>query len=418
MYRPSKKTPELRIRWKTADGSYTSANADQERWLRKQKIIQARTDADQHGKASGAIDNGSGVAANIADGSGLRPSTSEHQRTVRPDPPEGMYIRTSGGDVGNTDGGVGPGSWAFKARLTLCPLPPPSPTSSAPKTSAPFRKFKRWVDNSRSTNNPSNMANDRQLEMLRRTCVELVDLVERVERLENEEDRHGTRSSGRRRNPAGGVPAADRVLGITRDEPKHAYTRNFNDDVVEKAVDTWFKTLRRQWLQENVRPTPMFIAMLEALQKAAWNRRYRQLHLSRYDVLLAYPTLSHHKGILCRLGVDGMSSDEDDEESKAYLIAKKQWRSAELDQFLHRLDRISELRDRETRGYPLRKREACDRISEALPVKGLPRNCYKRDYLQNMNPWKREQLAITNEDYDFSFPDWVEDALAGVFEDF
>lgn len=108
-----------------------------------------------------------------------------------------------------------------------------------------------------------------------------------------------------------------------------------------------------------------------------------------------------------------MSSDDEDtrsQQGKQYLISQKPWRSPIVTQFFRTLDAIGRLLRVEMRGQPMRWRiDDPTRESQSPAVASLPSNAYLDNWLDQLEEWERIRHDIReDEEYDFSFPEWVE----------
>ncbi|KAI0363204.1 hypothetical protein BV20DRAFT_958765 [Pilatotrama ljubarskyi] len=138
-------------------------------------------------------------------------------------------------------------------------------------------------------------------------------------------------------------------------------------------------------------------------------RRY-MLFQRRYSTALRYTRTRAHVHILRRLGVEGMSSDEEDTGAPytRYRIRRRVWRSTAATLFLRILDALHRRRRSRSgqgsrRGAPPRLRYAStDVSSESAPVRGLPRSAYDAAWLASRSALQLEELCI-DEDHDYNF---------------
>ncbi|KAK7436337.1 SUN domain-containing protein 3 [Stygiomarasmius scandens] len=123
---------------------------------------------------------------------------------------------------------------------------------------------------------------------------------------------------------------------------------------------------------------------------------------------------AHHTDILARLGVDGMSSDEEVNTvpyMHEYHVRYPRWRARSLGVFLHTIDRVHLLRREEEQGrygnFPhLRVRpqdlEENDIYVEGKFVPQLPKNAYDPDWLRG-RPRRQMQQYIRPEEVEHDF---------------
>lgn len=138
-----------------------------------------------------------------------------------------------------------------------------------------------------------------------------------------------------------------------------------------------------------------------------------KLYRRRRDIVEKYAPLKHHLGILDLLGPQGMSSDESlampNIDGRAYTYLHSDWRADEVGTWLEDLDTVY-LFDRASEGdkrgaYPhMRRREQGRRMStRSKPVKGLPVNAYREDWLRTrVSAWVKDHLRPLTQHYIFS----------------
>ena len=109
-----------------------------------------------------------------------------------------------------------------------------------------------------------------------------------------------------------------------------------------------------------------------------------------------------------RLGPDGMSSDEVDEDVPGqYKIIQPTWRSPAISRWAHVIDAAYERQKNPpgqppSRGAPTHRRVLSDGVDgRARPVKALPVNAYNASWLTNLSEFDREAINATDEPYDF-----------------
>ncbi|KAI0648927.1 hypothetical protein C8Q79DRAFT_904310 [Trametes meyenii] len=140
-----------------------------------------------------------------------------------------------------------------------------------------------------------------------------------------------------------------------------------------------------------------------------YQRRYT-LFQRRYKTCLWYTATQRHIRILQRLGVDGMSSDEEDTASPfpCYHVSHKPWRAHAVTRFLRVLDALyRRRRSRQGQGsrrgaQPRLRFQSSNVSSQATAVHGLPRNAYDSNWLTARTAVEIEDLNIDETQYDFS----------------
>jgi len=109
-------------------------------------------------------------------------------------------------------------------------------------------------------------------------------------------------------------------------------------------------------------------------------------------------------GLVDRLGIDGMSSDEsepDDDRGRSYRAKRRTWRSKALEKYLRRIDKDYNSTNaygnaRAGTNPRVRNRPACtDSAGEA--VRGLPRNFYDPNWFRKLSLWDRKDLEPASE---------------------
>ncbi|THU88936.1 hypothetical protein K435DRAFT_865819 [Dendrothele bispora CBS 962.96] len=155
--------------------------------------------------------------------------------------------------------------------------------------------------------------------------------------------------------------------------------------------------------------------MLQQLDKEKRRRqRKAELHQRRLWVTQNVTELQRHSHILKRLGVDGMSSDEEVETTpytRQYHVRLPRWRGRQLGRFLHTLDMMYALKKedyRRSRGNlphtRIRPSQLGDSGSyaEGQYVSALPRNAYHEQWLDERGEREiQERIRPSPENYDF-----------------
>ncbi|RPD67748.1 hypothetical protein L226DRAFT_474467, partial [Lentinus tigrinus ALCF2SS1-7] len=138
------------------------------------------------------------------------------------------------------------------------------------------------------------------------------------------------------------------------------------------------------------------------------NLSIMQLFQRRYAIVTRYRILRPHIKILQRLGVNGMSSDEEEEGAPfvRYRVLIKPWRSEAVTKFLRALDALHR-RYRKTggsgskRGSPPRLRCLSTEESTSKEVPRLPINAYNERWYSEQKGLKRDDIAARPTPYNF-----------------
>lgn len=119
--------------------------------------------------------------------------------------------------------------------------------------------------------------------------------------------------------------------------------------------------------------------------------------------------------MLVRLGPDGMSSDESDDELGAtvYTTRKLPWRAPRVTLWLRAMDAfylanlandIGRLQRGKTPHYRINSTQSS---KLGRPVEGLPRNFYDAQWLSQLHPSKRRKIKVDDTIYDMKHSDEV-----------
>ena len=148
----------------------------------------------------------------------------------------------------------------------------------------------------------------------------------------------------------------------------------------------------------------------------------RHIYLQRFQrrlrAILRNDQMLHFAPFMKRLGVDGMSSDEEDCSDPARTrlkILKKRWRSSSVTSLMRIADALHR-RWRSTQGDgPLRGAQPLDRyLSDEFsasggpvavlprPVAGLPRNAYEDRWLTSLSTVRQSEINAIDVALDFT----------------
>ncbi|KAI0367548.1 hypothetical protein BV20DRAFT_1037610 [Pilatotrama ljubarskyi] len=176
-----------------------------------------------------------------------------------------------------------------------------------------------------------------------------------------------------------------------------------DQELIAEAFRTHVRTLRKNFLrqaeEEHVRKT--------AEKKARREQRKSTLFYRRRRVAAKYSQLKPHLPMLEQLGIDGMSSDESDEDSngcKLFRILAKSWRPDRVTAWLRGFDAVDALtRDAQSsRGNQPRRRAVSSKVDDSrAAVKGLPKNAYNPVWYAKLGDFVREALCRSEDTYSF-----------------
>ncbi|KAG2017309.1 hypothetical protein CC2G_006827 [Coprinopsis cinerea AmutBmut pab1-1] len=146
------------------------------------------------------------------------------------------------------------------------------------------------------------------------------------------------------------------------------------------------------------------------LTRASRTSRKASLHAHRLDTALADPEYRRFAPLIKRIGVQGMSDDEtDDEDPDSFIRVSLPWRAERLTQILWALDERYEEHLRSSVGKTNRRRGPLPRARrlsqkvnlKAVPPRKLPKNLYNSDWLQLLKPHQRKRVAPEDATYNF-----------------
>ena len=136
---------------------------------------------------------------------------------------------------------------------------------------------------------------------------------------------------------------------------------------------------------------------------------YVQLFQRRYHTAARYKATKEHLWILEKLGVDGMSSDEEDVGAPVvrYRVFVRPWRHSRVTAFLRILDALHRRWRKKAgtgskRGSPPRLRFLCKDVSRTRAVANLPCNAYDDAWLATLSTVKKDDLRAQEKEYDFT----------------
>ncbi|KZS89753.1 hypothetical protein SISNIDRAFT_488927 [Sistotremastrum niveocremeum HHB9708] len=183
---------------------------------------------------------------------------------------------------------------------------------------------------------------------------------------------------------------------------------NYDLRMVRKRVKEHFKGRRKAYRQWKKGLSDAQKADLQS--KARANTRRISLYWKRMHVAKTSNGLAPLIKVLHRLGTHGMSSDESDSPPKRYSTATHHRtyrirlridRPTWLTHVLRMLDSLHYERHQTSshnggtgQGSEYRLRIQGDRLSQAIPVSGLPENYYDPLWLQGLSPEQRYELII------------------------
>lgn len=126
-----------------------------------------------------------------------------------------------------------------------------------------------------------------------------------------------------------------------------------------------------------------------------------QIARRRGEVLEGYGDLKDVAPYLNKLGVDGMSGDESDHMGghRRYVVRKLNWRSDEVTNALRVLDALALVSHWTRDGRPRpgkfpHVRIDSGRVENRDPVRNLPRNFYRPEWLNTLDKYERRELNV------------------------
>ncbi|KAI1783791.1 hypothetical protein LXA43DRAFT_902854, partial [Ganoderma leucocontextum] len=145
-------------------------------------------------------------------------------------------------------------------------------------------------------------------------------------------------------------------------------------------------------------PTP------EQKERSRYQRKYTMFQ-RRHKICARWPAMKNHIGLLERIGVEGMSSDEEDSDGD-YAVFKRVWRAKRVTFFLRLLDALHRMvRARKGQGSQSgakrRRRYLVDNESTSPPPRKLPSNMYASDWLATLGRVELQELWPQSE-YDIT----------------
>ncbi|KAM6491034.1 hypothetical protein JOM56_013273 [Amanita muscaria] len=199
-------------------------------------------------------------------------------------------------------------------------------------------------------------------------------------------------------------------------------------EAVMNALATHLKHVWRIYKEESSM-NPEQVKKTRQLRSARSTRK-RSLFLARYEMMEHLikqdPGFARHRNLMCRIGTEGISSDETDREHQpiVYRRVSPSWRGFELQNFLWRLDELifeaskNPINSNRRFGPGQRNRHRVFGIkvnTNSIAPANLPKNCYNNVWLQGLREWQRKKLNMQPE-YDFSLlaqPSGQRNAQAG-----
>ncbi|KAK7684253.1 hypothetical protein QCA50_012577 [Cerrena zonata] len=154
--------------------------------------------------------------------------------------------------------------------------------------------------------------------------------------------------------------------------------------------------------------TPVYQQALA--RKRARDERKRLLLLQQLTAAEMSPDLACHIPMLEKLGVNGMSSDEEDQFRgvRHYRVLPKRWRAPNLSPWLrvfdaaYRKERLGPFGQSPGAMPRIRTSTAAQTAGAvAKVVRGLPENAYNRTFLESLTPFERRRLRVSEGNYWF-----------------
>ncbi|KAI0713030.1 hypothetical protein C8T65DRAFT_574203 [Cerioporus squamosus] len=189
-----------------------------------------------------------------------------------------------------------------------------------------------------------------------------------------------------------------------------------NRKKIHDMFRSYFRTLQRHYHKGKATATAP--AEVDAKAHSRYQRKYMvSLWDRRYKIACRYRVLKDHAWILQKLGVDGMSSDEEEEGAplRRYRVFVKPWRSKVVTEFLRILDALHRRYRQKAgagtkRGSPPRLRYLCLDESTSKAVEKLPINAYDETWYATLKGLRKDDIAA-KAPYDFTIDqsviEWV-----------
>ncbi|KAM6491156.1 hypothetical protein JOM56_013395, partial [Amanita muscaria] len=193
-------------------------------------------------------------------------------------------------------------------------------------------------------------------------------------------------------------------------------TSIFNTEAQDIFIEDFLQAVQvRRWYSEQEIPEQLltYEVVMNALAthlKHVWriykeesSRNPEQVRKARQLRSARNRTLARHGDLLCRIGTEGISSDESDNEHHpvVYRRVSPAWRSFELQNFLWRLDELifeaskNPINTNHRIGPGQRNRHRAFGIKvnrNSIAPTNLPINCYNSDWLQGLRGWQKQKL--------------------------
>ncbi|KAI9434625.1 hypothetical protein H4582DRAFT_1818480 [Lactarius indigo] len=178
------------------------------------------------------------------------------------------------------------------------------------------------------------------------------------------------------------------------------YKNRFKHEDLVACFKTHLRTLKNQHERIKAGPTKTQTD-IERCSTSARQTRRQGIARRRGEVLDGYGDLQYIARHLNKLGVDGMSGDESDHSGgrRRYVVQKLNWRSDDVTAALRVLDALALVSHWTSDGRPRpgkfpHVRIDSNRVENRDPVRNLPRNFYREDWLDTLDDYELRELNI------------------------
>ncbi|KAG9097420.1 hypothetical protein FS749_006333 [Ceratobasidium sp. UAMH 11750] len=180
-------------------------------------------------------------------------------------------------------------------------------------------------------------------------------------------------------------------------------------DEMHDMVTCHIKYLRARYRRQT---DPRYIAQeSQRLLLSSAGTRKRTLYYHRLRIINAIPALAQHGRLIEMLGLEGMSSDEEDRTRDVrgiYVIKRRKQLSSQVNHLKRQLDLVYSIHFKGpgSKGNQLRKRVDTGLVSKRrFKVPSLPLSCMDPGWLATLTDVQRGMYEFCDMKYDFSFPE-------------